>query len=79
MAGTKKHGDAVQTSRKLRTSRLRSGLGRVVDVRILFLQTESSELIDVDSFGGHLENELTFACMKQAYDLGINFFDTAER
>jgi len=23
--------------------------------------------------------ELTFACMKQAYDLGINFFDTAER
>lgn len=23
--------------------------------------------------------ELTFACMKQAYDCGINFFDTAER
>lgn len=23
--------------------------------------------------------EGTFACMKQAYDLGINFFDTAER
>lgn len=25
------------------------------------------------------EPESTFACMKQAYDLGINFFDTAER
>jgi len=23
--------------------------------------------------------ELTFSCMKQAYDCGINFFDTAER
>jgi aryl-alcohol dehydrogenase-like predicted oxidoreductase len=23
--------------------------------------------------------EKTFACMKQAYDCGINFFDTAER
>lgn len=23
--------------------------------------------------------ERTFACMKQAYDCGINFFDTAER
>jgi aryl-alcohol dehydrogenase-like predicted oxidoreductase len=23
--------------------------------------------------------ETTFACMKQAYDCGINFFDTAER
>ncbi|POS74902.1 voltage-gated potassium channel subunit beta-3 [Diaporthe helianthi] len=30
------------------------------------------------TFGGQLENEGTFACMKQAYDLGINFFDTAE-
>ncbi|KAL2061449.1 hypothetical protein VTL71DRAFT_7722 [Oculimacula yallundae] len=30
------------------------------------------------TFGGHVENELTFACMKQAYDCGINFFDTAE-
>ncbi|KAJ0343822.1 hypothetical protein KNSL1_009941, partial [Colletotrichum chrysophilum] len=29
-------------------------------------------------FGGHVENEKTFACMKQAYDLGVNFFDTAE-
>ncbi|QRD06578.1 hypothetical protein JI435_134830 [Parastagonospora nodorum SN15] len=30
------------------------------------------------TFGGHVENELTFSCMKQAYDCGINFFDTAE-
>ena len=30
------------------------------------------------TFGGQLENEGTFACMKQAYDCGINFFDTAE-
>ncbi len=27
----------------------------------------------------HVIVEQTFACMKQAYDLGINFFDTAER
>ncbi|KAL8403496.1 hypothetical protein RB594_008668 [Gaeumannomyces avenae] len=31
------------------------------------------------TFGGHVENEKTFAIMKQAYDCGINFFDTAER
>ncbi|KAI5292664.1 hypothetical protein KEM52_006162 [Ascosphaera acerosa] len=30
------------------------------------------------TFGGHVAEEGTFACMKQAYDLGINFFDTAE-
>ncbi|KAJ8106042.1 hypothetical protein OPT61_g9806 [Boeremia exigua] len=45
------------------------------------------------TFGGHVENgrhhvalvnwdanspELTYSCMKQAYDCGINFFDTAE-
>ncbi|CEJ59611.1 Putative Podospora anserina S mat genomic DNA chromosome 4, supercontig 1 [Penicillium brasilianum] len=30
------------------------------------------------TFGGHVENERTIACMKQAYDCGINFFDTAE-
>ncbi|KAH7139539.1 NADP-dependent oxidoreductase domain-containing protein [Dendryphion nanum] len=30
------------------------------------------------TFGGHVEDELTFSCMKQAYDCGINFFDTAE-
>lgn len=29
-------------------------------------------------FGGHIAEEGTLACMKQAYDLGINFFDTAE-
>ncbi|OJJ87922.1 putative voltage-gated K+ channel beta subunit (KCNAB) [Aspergillus glaucus CBS 516.65] len=30
------------------------------------------------TFGGHVENETTFTCMKQAYDCGVNFFDTAE-
>ncbi|KAL5611862.1 hypothetical protein BROUX41_000564 [Berkeleyomyces rouxiae] len=30
------------------------------------------------TFGGQNENETTFACMKEAYDHGINFFDTAE-
>jgi voltage-dependent potassium channel beta subunit len=30
------------------------------------------------TFGGHVEDEKTFACMKQAYDCGVNFFDTAE-
>ncbi|KAI1344201.1 NADP-dependent oxidoreductase domain-containing protein [Xylariaceae sp. FL0016] len=30
------------------------------------------------TFGGHVEDEKTFNCMKQAYDLGVNFFDTAE-
>lgn len=30
------------------------------------------------TFGGHVDNEKTVACMKQAYDCGINFFDTAE-
>ncbi|PKY09296.1 voltage-gated K+ channel beta subunit [Aspergillus campestris IBT 28561] len=30
------------------------------------------------TFGGHVENETTLECMKQAYDCGINFFDTAE-
>lgn len=30
------------------------------------------------TFGGHVDDERTFACMKQAYDCGINFFDTAE-
>ena len=27
------------------------------------------------TYGGHVENEKTFACMKAAYDVGINFFD----
>ncbi|GIJ83324.1 hypothetical protein Asppvi_002143 [Aspergillus pseudoviridinutans] len=30
------------------------------------------------TFGGHVDNEITFNCMKQAYDCGVNFFDTAE-
>ncbi|RAL16963.1 putative voltage-gated K+ channel beta subunit (KCNAB) [Aspergillus homomorphus CBS 101889] len=30
------------------------------------------------TFGGHVDNEITYQCMKQAYDCGINFFDTAE-
>ncbi|KKK20456.1 voltage-gated potassium channel subunit beta, partial [Aspergillus rambellii] len=30
------------------------------------------------TFGGHVDNEVTFQCMKQAYDCGMNFFDTAE-
>ncbi|GAB7349954.1 hypothetical protein MBLNU459_g0647t3 [Dothideomycetes sp. NU459] len=30
------------------------------------------------TYGGYAENEITFACMKAAYDSGINFFDCAE-
>ncbi|EAW07133.1 putative voltage-gated K+ channel beta subunit (KCNAB) [Aspergillus clavatus NRRL 1] len=30
------------------------------------------------TYGGHVDNEITFNCMKQAYDCGVNFFDTAE-
>jgi voltage-dependent potassium channel beta subunit len=30
------------------------------------------------TYGGHVDNENTFACMKAAYDVGINFFDCAE-
>ncbi|KAB5547079.1 NADP-dependent oxidoreductase domain-containing protein [Coniochaeta sp. 2T2.1] len=30
------------------------------------------------TFGGQVGNETTIACMKQAYECGINFFDTAE-
>lgn len=30
------------------------------------------------TYGGHIENENTFNCMKAAYDVGINFFDCAE-
>jgi len=30
------------------------------------------------TYGGHVENENTFACMKAAYDVGMNFFDCAE-
>lgn len=30
------------------------------------------------TYGGYAAEEKTFACMKKAYDLGVNFFDTAE-
>lgn len=30
------------------------------------------------TFGGYSADEQTYACMKKAYDLGVNFFDTAE-
>ncbi|CAK7245050.1 MAG: hypothetical protein STHCBS139747_006616 [Sporothrix thermara] len=30
------------------------------------------------TYGGHVDKEGTFACMKAAYDCGVNFFDTAE-
>ncbi|KAF2274962.1 Aldo/keto reductase [Westerdykella ornata] len=30
------------------------------------------------TYGGHVDDEKTFACLKAAYDAGINFFDCAE-
>jgi len=30
------------------------------------------------TYGGHVKNDDTYACMKAAYDVGINFFDCAE-
>ncbi|RYP64508.1 hypothetical protein DL769_006646 [Monosporascus sp. CRB-8-3] len=30
------------------------------------------------TYGGHVDEEKTFACMKAAYDSGVNFFDSAE-
>ncbi|KIH87960.1 hypothetical protein SPBR_05061 [Sporothrix brasiliensis 5110] len=30
------------------------------------------------TYGGHVDKEGTFACMKAAYDCGVNFFDSAE-
>ncbi|KAH6690542.1 voltage-gated potassium channel subunit beta-2 [Plectosphaerella plurivora] len=30
------------------------------------------------TYGGHVDKEGTYACMKAAYDTGVNFFDTAE-
>ncbi|ROT41122.1 voltage-gated potassium channel beta-1 subunit [Sodiomyces alkalinus F11] len=30
------------------------------------------------TYGGHVDREGTFKCMKAAYDCGVNFFDTAE-
>ncbi len=30
------------------------------------------------TYGGHVDQEGTLACMKAAYDCGVNFFDCAE-
>lgn len=30
------------------------------------------------TYGGHVDREGTYACMKAAYDSGVNFFDCAE-
>ncbi|QKX63623.1 uncharacterized protein TRUGW13939_10794 [Talaromyces rugulosus] len=30
------------------------------------------------TYGGHVDDEKTYSCMKAAYDVGVNFFDTAE-
>ncbi|KAJ2903237.1 voltage-gated potassium channel beta-1 subunit [Zalerion maritima] len=30
------------------------------------------------TYGGHVDREKTYACMKAAYDCGVNFFDCAE-
>jgi voltage-dependent potassium channel beta subunit len=30
------------------------------------------------TYGGHVDREKTYACMKAAYDCGVNFFDSAE-
>ena len=30
------------------------------------------------TYGGHVDKKGTLACMKAAYDAGVNFFDTAE-
>ncbi|KAK0672463.1 putative voltage-gated potassium channel subunit beta [Cercophora samala] len=30
------------------------------------------------TYGGHVDREGTYACMKAAYDVGVNFFDCAE-
>lgn len=30
------------------------------------------------TYGGHVGDDKTFACLKAAYDAGINFFDCAE-
>ncbi|KAJ3472567.1 hypothetical protein NLG97_g10884 [Lecanicillium saksenae] len=31
------------------------------------------------TYGGHVDREGTQACMKAAYDCGVNFFDCAEQ
>lgn len=30
------------------------------------------------TYGGYAADDTSFACMKKAYDLGVNLFDTAE-
>ncbi|KAI1389838.1 Aldo/keto reductase [Hypoxylon trugodes] len=42
------------------------------------LQVSSISLGGWLTYGGHVEKENTFACMKAAYDSGVNFFDCAE-
>ncbi|KAH8671080.1 putative voltage-gated K channel beta subunit [Xylariales sp. PMI_506] len=42
------------------------------------LQVSSISLGGWLTYGGHVEEEKTFACMKAAYDAGVNFFDCAE-
>ncbi|KAI1491794.1 putative voltage-gated K channel beta subunit [Biscogniauxia mediterranea] len=42
------------------------------------LQVSSISLGGWLTYGGYAEQEKTFACMKAAYDCGINFFDCAE-
>jgi len=42
------------------------------------LQVSSISLGGWLTYGGHVEKEGTFECMKAAYDCGVNFFDCAE-
>ncbi|GAO18479.1 uncharacterized protein UV8b_07292 [Ustilaginoidea virens] len=42
------------------------------------LQVSSVSLGGWLTYGGHVDREGTFACMKAAYDCGVNFFDCAE-
>ncbi|UNI20651.1 hypothetical protein JDV02_006721 [Purpureocillium takamizusanense] len=42
------------------------------------LQVSSISLGGWLTYGGHVDREGTFACMKAAYDCGVNFFDCAE-
>jgi aryl-alcohol dehydrogenase-like predicted oxidoreductase len=45
-------------------------------VVFLLLLVRSTVLTPPD--GGHVGDENTFACLKAAFDAGINFFDAAE-
>ncbi|POR33631.1 Putative voltage-gated potassium channel subunit beta [Tolypocladium paradoxum] len=42
------------------------------------LQVSSISLGGWLTYGGHIDREGTYACMKAAYDCGVNFFDCAE-